>query len=398
MYCYRLAIFRKMFVAFFSLSVTLTIPFNPSVQSVNFVSPHIPFQKGMCYATWNKDQFASSVSDKALALLEKAGVEYVQINVTQYQDSFNSTKIRPTSSTPSDKSVRHAIKEAHDLGLSVMLKPHVDLIKTKDGTWRGDIGFQNDKDWNTWFKEYEKFITQYAMIAEKNDVEIFCVGTELSFTTQKTEKWNEIINKVRNIYSGKLVYAANWDNYQHIKFWDKLDAAGIDAYFPVSYSSSPSSEEIKKGWQKWCEEIESWNSSVNKPVIFTEIGYASTPNAASEPWRAGEFGNADLETQAKCYEAFFETVWNKDWLSGVYWWRFAPTVYGGGKSNRRFTPLNKPAFDILSKNYKHGRMLEKKFESVKTLSQKLDILDKKSKTRSQVSPPKNDTIKRITHK
>jgi len=311
------------------------------------------FQKGVCYATWEKEQFASKGSEQALEKLSDMGVEYVQINVTYYQAAYNTTKVFATKRTPSDRSIKHAISDAKKLGMHVMLKPHIDLIDSSGGTWRADIGFQSDKDWDKWFKNYEKFILHFAKIAERENVEIFSVGTELSFTSQKKQKWLTIIEKIREVYSGKIIYAANWDNYKNIQFWNELDYIGIDAYFPLSYETNPDLEELVDGWNKWINEIEQWLKAEysTMPVIFTEIGYPSANHAAREPWSSTARGNANLGIQSKCYEAFFDAVYDKDWLEGAYWWRYAPSIYGGGKNNRRFTPYQKTAEEVLSRNY-----------------------------------------------
>ena len=252
----------------------------PSYSETPLLLPH----KGMCYVTWEKERFASQYSDESLKKLSSLGVEYVSICVTHYQEKYNSTSIKRTERTPSDKSLKHVIKESHKLGLKVMLKPHVDLIDKFDGTyWRGDIGFAREEDWQAWFKEYQDLIIHYARMCEKLDVEIFCVGTELSFTTQKDPEWRKIIAETRKVYSGKIVYAANWDNFKNVGFWQDLDYVGIDAYFPLTYKSEPSLEDLKRGWEKWVHEIEAWQGRVNKPIIFTEIGYSSTPHAPYEP-------------------------------------------------------------------------------------------------------------------
>lgn len=381
---------RKLFHVILAV-IFLTSSLSPARVNAANLELKIPvFQKGMCYVTWDKNRFASSYSDQALKMLRGMGVEYVQLNVTRYQDRYNSTKIKATELTPSDKSVKHVIKTAHKLGLKVMLKPHIDLIDKGSGTyWRADIGFYNEEGWKKWFKEYERFITHYAKIAEKNNVEIFCVGTELSFTTQKTDHWQKVISSVKNIYSGKLTYAANWDNYKNVKFWEDLDFVGIDAYFPLTYKSDPTVEDIVEGWGKWKHEIESWHSSIDKPIVFTEIGYSSSSHAPSEPWKSGT-GNADVEIQAKCYAAFFEALRGSSWLAGVYWWRWAPTTYGGGKHNRQFTPLNKPAAKILEENYKTAKTEQLKFSAAlkkAEVDQKIEILQQKMRHREQLSLP-----------
>ncbi|KJJ84380.1 conserved hypothetical protein, secreted [Candidatus Omnitrophus magneticus] len=336
------------------------------------------FQKGMCYATWDKDSFGTPQSEEALKMLKNMGVEYVQINVTEYQNTYNSTTIKATDLTPSVESIKTAIKVAHKLGLKVMLKPHIDLIDNVDGTyWRADIGFNTEEDWQTWFKQYEQFITKYARIAAETNTEIFSVGTELSFTTQRSDHWKNIIASVKKVYNGKLIYAANWDEYRQIQFWENLDYVGIDAYFPLTYKENPTIEDIKQGWEKWRIEIETFATEVSKPIIFTELGYASTLTAASEPWANAKTGNADTILQANCYKAFFETIWKCPWLKGVYWWHFSPTVNGGGINNRQFTPLNKPSADILKQHYT-DRTSSINAGLTKEIDSKFDMLNKKT--------------------
>ncbi len=336
--------------AFISTALLFPVPLHST--EIGLLLP----QKGVCYVTWEKDRFSSEYSDLSLQKLSDIGVEYISIVVTQYQEKHNSTKIFPNDQTPTDRSLRHAIKKAHQLGIKVMLKPHLDLVDKFDGTyWRADIGFASDKDWETWFKEYADFILHYARMAKRLDVELFCVGTELTFTTQKSDRWRALISEIRKTYPGKLVYAANWDNYKNVDFWDMLDFVGIDAYFPLSYTPDPSLEELIKGWDKWKCEIEAWQTTVNKPVIFTEIGYSSAPHAPAAPWKGGTHGNADPDLQARCYKSFFESIWGSPWLAGVYWWEWGTSTRAGGVNNRHFTPQNKPAEKVLSENFKNVR-------------------------------------------
>lgn len=336
-------------IIFFLTSAVL--PFNLSYSEGTAVMPVI--QKGMCYVTWDKDRFASDYSDESLKKLSDLGVEYLSICITYYQEKYNSTQIRSTEKTPSKRSIAHVVKKAHKLGMKVMLKPHIDLMDGYDGTyWRADIGFAVEKDWEKWFNEYEGLIVKYAKMAQKYNVDIFCVGTELSFTTQKEDKWREVIKSVRKAYDGKLIYAANWDNFKNVAFWDELDYVGIDAYFPLTYEADPSVEELKKGWERWKNDIKYWQSQIDRPVIFTELGYASTSHAPYSPWKGGYSGNADIEIQARCYQAFFETIWNEPWFAGVYWWKWDTNTRAGGKHNRQFTPQNKPAQQIIASHYK----------------------------------------------
>lgn len=314
-----------------------------------YAQEELSFQKGICYATWQKERYLSTYSDKSLEMLAQTGAEWVEIVTTYYQQKFNSLKIFPTDNTPSDKSIIHVINKAHQLGLKVMLKPHVDLIDNSDGLWRGDIGFQDETDWQAWFSQYRNFILHYANLAERTNVELFCIGTELCFASMQAEFWQEdIIPRIRNAYSGKLIYAANWNEYKKISFWDDIDYIGIDAYFPLANKKNPEYEEIKAGWRKWASEITDWHRGINKPIILTEIGYRSSEFSAARPWEHNSDADIDLEVQAACYIAALDVFYNQSWCGGIYWWYWKTSPYSGGLNNRDFTPQGKPAEIVLS--------------------------------------------------
>jgi len=309
------------------------------------------FQKGMSYVTWTKDGFMGKRSDESLQSMAESGINYVAVIPTWYQEDFDSTEIKATDRTPSDESIRHVIRKAHALRMAVLLKPHIDLIHN-DGYSRGDIGFQTEEKWYAWLASYQKFITHYARIAQEERVQIFCIGTELTFASSRTEMWhNNIIPKVRNIYTGKITYAANWDEYKGVEFWADLDYAGIDAYFPLCTKIDPTYEDIKEGWASWLANLEKWQADIDKPVIFTECGYCSADSAPKKPWEEAFGGKANMEMQAYCYRAVFETFWDKSWFYGVYWWNWNTYPQSGGESNRGFTPQNKLALNYIKEWY-----------------------------------------------
>ena len=314
------------------------------------------FQKGICYTTWTKEKYSSPASDESLKAVSKTGANWVSILTTWYQDKCYNTDIHPTEKTPSDENVIHAIQQAHSLGMKVMIKPHLDIIDTSDGSWRGDIGCKLDTDWDAWFESYKNFIVHYARLAEENKVEMLCIGTELTtISAMKEDKWKGVVIKsVREAYKGPLTYASNWnDEYGHIKFWDALDYVGIDAYFPLSENSNPSFDEIKKGWDEWVKDMEAFQKRVNKPIIFPEVGYCSADWTTKTPWEELT-GNTNMKLQADCFEALIETFWGKKWFYGVYWWRWGTNINFGGVNNRGYIFQNKPAQKIIEKWYRKG--------------------------------------------
>lgn len=87
--------------------------------------------------------------------------------------------------------------------------------------------------------------------------------------------------------------------------------------------------------------------------MFTEVGYKNTPDAAIEPWawpKRNEEVSESAETQALCYQAMFETVWDKPWLGGMFIWKWYPRIRHA-RNLSDFTPQQKPAEKILAEWY-----------------------------------------------
>ena len=142
-------------------------------------------------------------------------------------------------------------------------------------------------------------------------------------------------------------------------FWDQLDYIGIQAYFPISKKPDPTLEDLLEGWKKHLDAIAAVQKQWDKPVLFTEIGYRSVPFAAERPWAwpsGDELGKVkpDPELQARLYEAFFQTFWDKPWMAGAIIWKWHPN---GFRSHERratdFTPQAKPAADTMAHWFKH---------------------------------------------
>ncbi len=177
------------------------------------------------------------VTEKEFQALVSNNVNWISQTPFAWQRDANSSSIRMNTTSDriwwgeSDDGISKTTELATKLGIKTILKPH---IWVRDG-WPGDVMMKSDTAWQSWFRNYEKFILHYARLAEKNKIEIFCVGTELQQTTKREKEWRVIIAKVRSVFSGKLIYAANFhEEYEHIRFWDALDYIGVQAYFPLA--------------------------------------------------------------------------------------------------------------------------------------------------------------------
>ena len=250
----------------------------------------------------------------------------------------------------SDEGISKTAQLASKVGVKTMLKPH---LWVRNG-WPGDIVMKSDTAWQQWFENYEKFIIHYAELAQKNKIEILCIGTELQQTTTHEREWRAVISKIRSVYNGQLIYAANFhDEYEHIKFWDALDYIGVQAYFSLTNKKDATLKELIENWKEPMAAIERIHKRYNKPVMFTEIGYRNDAHAAIEPWswpRNMKDVTISDEAQALCYEAFFQSVWNENWLAGVYFWKWYP--HGPRRvSETDFTPQGKSAERIMRENF-----------------------------------------------
>jgi hypothetical protein len=258
----------------------------------------------------------------------------------------------------SDRGVAITTALSRERGVATLLKPH---IWTGRDTWRGELAMSTEEDWATWFDQYETFIVHYARLAEATGIEGLCIGTELSATVHREAEWRRVIEGVREVYGGWLVYAANWNTFEKVPFWDAVDFIGVQAYFPLSEVATDDVDTLVAGWQPWLSRLQAAAQATDRRVLFTEIGYRTNANAAVEPWlweRQTEGGGdaTGQRTQAACYEAFFRAAWHHDWVAGAYFWKWFPHHdRAGGGDDDGFTPQNKLAQQVLADWY--GRPL-----------------------------------------
>lgn len=238
-------------------------------------------------------------------------------------------------------------------GVSIMLKPQ---LWVGHGKYTGFIEMETEGNWLVLEKSYSAFILNYAQLAEKLKIPLFCIGTELkAFVEKRPLYWNKLIVEIRKVYFGKITYAANWDEATHLTFWKQLDMIGIDAYFPLSDSKNPTLAELEKGWKPHKINIEKLAEKFQKPILFTEFGYRSVNYATKEPWSSTKIeGEVNLTLQANALQTLFNQFWSEKWFAGGFVWKwFANHQESGGENNNRYTPQNKPAEKIIESVYKH---------------------------------------------
>lgn len=247
------------------------------------------------------------------------------------------------------------IDYAQTANLNILLKPQVWMMNS----WVGSFDLKTEKDWKQWEQDYEAFILNFAKIAADKKVAAFCVGTEYKIAAIKREDfWRDLICKVREIFSGKITYAANWDNYNNIPFWDALDFIGVDSYFPLQNAATPELEVLLENWLPIKNEMKALAKHHKKQIVFTEYGYMSCDYTAWQNWeneKSRSNVNVNLEAQSIAFEALLSTFWQEPWFGGGFIWKWYHNYQNsGGENNKDYTPQNKPVEAVISKWYKQN--------------------------------------------
>ena len=246
---------------------------------------------------------------------------------------------------------RQYIELLQQSDIKVMIKPQIWVWR---GGYTGHIEMKTEEQWRQLEAGYREFILAFASLAEKTNAEIFCIGTELeAFVSQRPAFWSELIKDVRAIYKGELTYAANWDEYPRVPFWQQLDYIGVDAYFPVSDETTPSVDQAQQGWQKWKIKLRTFSEDNNSPILFTEFGYRSIDYAGREPWKSDHSdAPANMVAQSNLTKALFEEFWYESWFAGGFIWKwFIDHEQSGGEHDNRFTPQNKSSEELIRRYY-----------------------------------------------
>jgi hypothetical protein len=258
--------------------------------------------RGVAIDFWGPYNWHSNNLGSIPALIDEAvyiGANYIQFAPNWHTPSVYSSEIGPCYDLPisdrpcitvPDHRLRQWISNAHSQGLDVLLKPHLTV-----GAFEQDVGYDGDMwqirptDPEAWFESYAGFILHYAQIAEDEGVEMFSVGNELTGTQLRINKWREIIEQVREVYTGSLTYSdvLLWQTWTgQAWFWDDLDYIGIPYYTNGSSGNNyPTIDEMTGHIQSVLRtNLQRAMNSFPNPMIATEMGRPNFDGTNHDPW------------------------------------------------------------------------------------------------------------------
>lgn len=263
---------------------------------------------------WGTDAMVATMAE-----LKSLGVNWIAIHPYARVADDGTVSARELASTTAPKFIERPIREAHALGLKIMIKPHLAYWSSRF-SWRGAIEFADpSRFWST----YLPWIEQLAAWSASADA--FVVGTELDRMTGDEAHWREVIARVRTRTRAHLTFASNWDAYTRIGFWDALDAIGVQAYFPlVDGETAPDDAGLRAGWERAMAPLRALHRDLGKPILFTELGYTESPQAAAEPWGYHPTGPGAVELQSRCLRVALDAVRREPAVVGAFLWKWFP--------------------------------------------------------------------------
>ena len=294
----------------------------------------------MALALWGGD--AAALTARATAALDELagwGATDVALVVAWGQADVQATAIAPTASTTPDEVVRAVIRAAADRGVRVLVFPILTLDKLGVGEWRGTV---RPDDVDAWWSDYERFILHYARLAADEGADALSVGSELGSTETWRDRWFHLVSRVEKVFTGALTYSANWDHYQHVSFWQRLDWIGVNAYFELTTDADATEAELIAGWTPHRDALLAFAAEHDRPLVLTEVGYPSVDGGAVSPWDYTRRAAVDLEEQRRAFAAL-AAAWHDTALAGAYVWEWGD----GGAEDRGYAPRGKPAECVL---------------------------------------------------
>ncbi len=330
--------------------------------------------RGFNFGAWGRRHWDSSLPiDEGLQFAVDEGANFLAMDWAVCFE--NDGHIVPGGGNlhPPFEDIESVIRKAKDLGLYVMLKPHVTMT---------DIG-QNRNYYNTdikiflpsnFFLDWRNYLLSLADTAKRMNVDAICIGTEINCLDWMYRKqWLDIIAALRLSYSGTLTYDAVFTVWYEVKgihdvvFWDALDFIGCSLYVPITRNDNASVSEIMKGWTynqvgtiknivKYLQDI---SKRYNKQILALEGGYQSVSGGlfnVNDPPNEKKVINNDL--QLRGISAYLEVLYkNKGtWLKGISLWQISPVTMTASELTKmwhtqEFTVYKKPAAEVVRRYY-----------------------------------------------
>jgi len=331
------------------------------------------------FNTWSNTRVTlEELPDEYFEYLAHMGVEWISI-LPMGGGMLDGLDAQISGLDLDESLLRKLIRKLRDYGFRVCLLPSVWYFKVGDNyVYRANLGAAKVFDWlsypqEAWpwdpahplhdvfveefFQSYTTQIVDLAELAEEEDVDLVCIGSETEYLFKTVPLDGEgsedfqsellrMVERVREVYSGLVSFelSVSWlidDRMARnaLELWENLDldVIGLSAYFEMyeaSQAEMPALEDFRVRWQRIFDAYLRplrWRYP-DKPILFMELGGVDHPDAyfnhAAGRGSAKMLFDANMnglddgeEVQANIYQAFFDTVdANPGILQGLFSW------------------------------------------------------------------------------
>lgn len=294
--------------------------------------------------------YGTKKARETMERLRAMGVNTISILMEGRMRDLGDTEVRLPDADELDD-LQAALRDANEMGFATVLIPHIYL---DDGEWRGRIAFGagDVARRDAWWGSYGAFISAAADLAADCGATVLSIGVELkglSGEADTRERMRSLRDAVRGGgYRGLTTYSANWDEAEGVAFWDLVDVAGVNGYYPLV-------PEPVRGAEAIARRLASLRQTSGKDVLVLEVGYRAGPLSHVRPWEwPEEVGNPEVD----------ETAQALAWAAVLGHWLDAPGVRGlllwviptdpddpASEPQHGFNPLNRPAEEIIRKAF-----------------------------------------------
>lgn len=296
-----------------------------------------------------KHGYGTRTARRTLERLRGLGVNTIGVLMEGRMSGLGSTQVvRPEPESLA--AVQAALLDANTLGFATVLIPHLVL---DDGQWRGDLHYDDPTELERFFTSYEDFIGAAADVAQHTGASVLSVGVELkglSRTEAGAAAMRRLSHDLRGRYRGLLTYNANWDEAEQVRFWDAVDLAGVNGYYPLEPDPVRGAEAVAR-------RLSNLALLAERDLLVLEVGYRSSPLSHLRPWEWPDHVEpiVDETAQANAYAAVLAEWLPAPHVRGLLFW-VVPTDPDdpAAEPPHGFCPLGKAAEGVIQQAFSKG--------------------------------------------
>lgn len=292
------------------------------------------FQTGVIFPQWGSMAYSEKDGHWQVGLHEiqqQTAAQWVGLAINLYQPSLISTQVQANQATPTPQATVEGIHAARAMGYHVFVFPQLTVGGAV--SWAGNIQFPTQQLAQAWFDSYWLAYKPYVEAAAQAGAEELAVGSEYELLQPAAPAlWNQLIERVHQVFPGKLTYDMNWSSlYYPLPTWlhnAHLSAIGVSVYTPLTDTPqrlNPAT--LPALWRATIGTLlDSFAEQVGKPVLVSEIGYRNSSDALYNPWEVTTNTPTDPLEQAAAYNAALTNIVADPHIVGVFaWaWEFPP--------------------------------------------------------------------------